>query len=437
MPSFLEPRLQRRYRELVMGHLQAAQGLASGIHSLPGAATSFAATQAAYRFFNNQRISLRDLARPLVEAGRQEAVTACRRYLLVAHDWSQLMYPEHTAKRDRVMLSSKHVPEGYELQTALLVSDRDGSPLAPAVLSLRASDGVHCSRSARIRAAKSPLDELDPAMTFIEQQRLGFPLVHLVDAEADSVGHYRVWSQRAGRLFLVRADDRLAEHAGQERKCSAICEQLRQQDRFVQVREIRYHGRRAWQWVAEVPVRLTRPAQRNRPGTNDRQRITGPPLPLRLVIAEARDDSGRVLAVWYLLSNVPADADAATLALWYYWRWSIETYFKLLKSAGLNAEEWQQTSAAAIARRLLVASMACVTVWQLARSEHPQAEPVRKLLVRLSGRQMKRGRAYTMPALLAGLWSLLAMLEVMETHSIDELRELARTALSLPTAKPP
>jgi len=28
--------------------------------------------------------------------------------------------------------------------------------------------------------------------------------------------------------------------------------------------------------------------------------------------------------VWYLLSNVPVDVDADTIALWYYWRWSIE-----------------------------------------------------------------------------------------------------------------
>ena len=83
-----------------MSHLQATQGLASGIHSLPGVATSFAATQAASRFLNNRHISLRDLGRPLIDAGRQAAVTACERYLLVVHDWSQLMYPKHTKKRD-------------------------------------------------------------------------------------------------------------------------------------------------------------------------------------------------------------------------------------------------------------------------------------------------------------------------------------------------
>jgi hypothetical protein len=420
-----------------MSHLQATQGLASGIHSLPKVGVSFAATQAAYRFFGNPRISLRDLARPLIDAGRQEAAVSCRRYLLVVHDWSQLMYPAHDAKKDRVMLSSRRVPEGYELQTALLVSDRDGSPLAPAALSLRAADGVHCSRGARVRGPCSPLDELDPAMTFVEQQHLGFPLIHIIDAEADSVGHYRQWCQRSDRLFLVRADDRRVEYQGNERKSSAILDELRQQSRLTMVREIRYHGRRAWQWVAEVDVRLMRPAQRNRPGTNDRQRIPGPALDLRLVFAEVRDEAGRMLAKWYLLSNAPRDVDAATLALWYYWRWSIETFFKLLKSAGMNIEEWQQESAAAIARRLLVASMACVMVWQLARSEHPQAEPARRLLVRLSGRQIKRGQTFTLPALLAGLWSLLAMLDVLETHSVHELRELARIALSLPTAKPP
>jgi hypothetical protein len=49
-----------------------------------------------------------------------------------------------------------------------------------------------------------------------------------------------------------------------------------------------------------------------------------------------------------LLSNVvgqPAD----TLALWYYWRWQIECFFKLLKTQGLHLEDWQQESGLAIA----------------------------------------------------------------------------------------
>jgi glycerophosphoryl diester phosphodiesterase len=418
---------------LVESHLAAAQALESGIRAVPDARSAWAATQAAYRFFQNPRVELPRLIEPLIETGRQAITTACDHYALIIHDWSQLMYAEHAGKRDRVALSSRHVPEGYELQTALLVSDRNGSPLAPVVMSLRAADGVHCSRQWRIRPALSPLDELAPAMAFAEQQSFSRPLVHVIDAEADSVAHYREWSA-AGRHFLVRADDRLVEYQGQERRCSAIREELREQGAFRQTRPVKYHGRSAQQWVAEVSIRLLRPGQRNRPLSEDRQRIPGAPLLLRLVISEVRSPDGKVLATWYLLTNVATDVEAGTLALWYYWRWSIESFFKLLKSAGMQVEQWQQETAAAIARRLLVACMACVTVWQLARSEHPQADPARRLLVRLSGRQMKRGTTFTMPALLAGMWTLLAMIEVLEHHSLDEI--YAAAALVLPRAPP-
>ena len=80
-----------------------------------------------------------------------------------------------------------------------------------------------------------------------------------------------------------------------------------------------------------------------------------------------------MLATWRLLTNLPADVDDSTVALWYYWRWSIEKYFKLLKSAGMNVEHWQQATAHAIAARLLVASMACVTVWRLAQEFTPSS----------------------------------------------------------------
>jgi hypothetical protein len=422
---------------LVNSHLQAVQAIASGIHAVPSTTSAFAATQAAYRFLNNERVTLPSLAKPLTEVGRQEVTKTCDRYALVAHDWSQLMFKDHTAKCDRIMLSSKHVPEGYELQTALLLSDRDGSPLAPVAMSLRAADGVHCSRCWKVRQAASPLDELDPTMTFLDQQNFARPLVHIIDAEADSVFHFRQWSEKEQRYFLVRADDRIVEYAGREQRCSAIRKALHGRKAFRQARQVLYRGQQAWQRVAEVSVRLLRPAQRNRPGVGDRRRIPGRPLNLRLIISEVRDASGRVLAVWYLLTNVPGEVDAATVALWYYWRWRIETYFKLLKSGGMNVETWQQATAAAIIRRLLVASMACVTVWNLSRSDHPRAEGARKLLVRLSGRQMKHRQAFTLPALLAGMWVLLTMIEVLESHTLDELRALAALALPEPTSQPP
>ena len=51
------------------------------------------------------------------------------------------------------------------------------------------------------------------------------------------------------------------------------------------------------------------------------------------------------------------------------------------------------------------------------------------LLVQLSGRQMKRGKEYTTPALLAGLWVLLAMIEALEQHGVEELRQFKQMVL--------
>jgi hypothetical protein len=366
-----------------------------------------------------------------LELARSEVPRTCEQYVLVVHDWTPLSFGDHPSKKDRVPFS-KQAPEGYDVQSALAVSDQDGLPIAPLMMCLRAADGVHCSRSRSLRAPLSQLDELEPAMDFVDEQRLGRPAIHVIDAEADSVAHYRFWSATPQRHYLVRGDDRLVEAGGVERKCSAIQQEFRTAGDFQYTREVLYHGKKAQQFVAEMPVRLLRAGQRNRPTSNDRQRIAGPPLPLRLIISEVRSPEGELLATWFLFTNAPTTVDAATIALWYYWRWNIEAFFKLLKSAGIQAEHWQQETAGAIARRLLVASMACVVVWRLARNEQPQASAARKLLVRLSGRQMKRGTEFTLPALLAGLWTLLAMLNTLDDYSPADLHALAEIARGQP-----
>jgi hypothetical protein len=318
--------------------------------------------------------------------------------------------------------------DGYKLYSCLLVGDRAGDALAPVALELHAADGVHSTQTIQVRPAQSPLDELDPIMSFVERQAFSKPVVHIIDAEADSVAHYRLWSTRPGRQYLVRADDRLVEYQGQEMRCAAVQKSRQEQGGFVFSRSVQYHGRPARQYVAEAEVRLTRPGQQNR-ANGSKARVSGPPLSLRLVISEVRSETGEVLATWYLLTNISPDVPASSVALWYYWRWRVESFFKLLKSAGLNLEDWRQESAGAIARRLLVASMACVIVWQLARNTAPEAEETRRFLVRLSGRQMARGKSFTEPALLAGLWMLLNLQSVLETYDEATLRRMIALAL--------
>lgn len=426
-----DKRLQQRYQQMVQEHLGHGHAVAAGPRALPGDASAFAATQAVWRFCANERLTLPTLAEPLLTCARQAVQESCQRYALVAHDWSNLDYRRHTRKKDRIVLGQAE-EIGYELRSALLLSDQNGQTLAPVCQDLRAATGVHSSRHDEVQANQSCLDELAPVLSYLDQQHLGLPVVHIIDREADSVVHYRQW-HAAQHLFLVRVDDtRLVKHEEHERTLADVVACLAQCQAFQDVREVAFHGQPARQWVAETVVTLERPGCLNRvvDGKKKRKKVSGLPLPLRLIVSRVYDQAGILVAEWLLLTNVPPEVDAATVALWYYWRWRIESYFKLLKGAGQHVERWQQETAEALARRLLVASMACVLIWQLARSSAPEAATLRGLLVRLSGRQMKYGATFTEPALLAGLWVLLAMLEVVQRHEVAELQRLAQFALA-------
>jgi hypothetical protein len=422
----IEKRLQGRYLQLIQEHLAPLQPVAAGPRARPGAADAFATTQATWRFLHHDAVTLTRLSHPLQQHARAAVADACDDLALAVHDWSLLHYPDHTSKTDRIPLANSQ-DLGYELLASLVVSDRDGAPLAPVCQQLRGADGVHSSRSRRRLASRSQLDELTPVLAHVEGLGLGRPVVHLIDAEADSVAHYRRWARR-GWLFLVRADPiRLVRFEGQECLLSAVVTALRTRQAFRKARRVDYHGAEVQQWVAEAAVVLHRKAQPQRRGQK-RQPVPGRALPLRLVVSALRGADGTVLEQWLLVSNVAVAVLAERVALWYYWRWRVESYFKLLKGAGQQLEHGGQQTAAAVARRLLVAGMACVVVWEVARGEGPEAEALREVLVRLSGRQLHWGKRYTEPALLAGLWVLLAMLDLLEHYDLQDLRRLARRA---------
>jgi hypothetical protein len=430
----VDSRLERRYWKLVAEHSGSLKPLAAGLRALPGAGKAFACTQAMWRFLSNDRMPRTTLVQPLWSYAQEWLTAEQPEFALVVHDWSQLHFRKHADKEDRIDLPCDW-NQGYELLTALLVSAGDGRPIAPVAQALEAADGVHGTYCSRIQPAQSHLDALRPMMRAAEKAVSGTRCVHVIDREGNAVFYLRQWARR-GRLFLVRSDyNRLVRHEGKSLAVRDVARLLARRGSFRHVREVSYHGRHAQQEVAETTVVLDRPAyqQRTKHGPKRHVRLRGEPLCLRLVVSRVFDEKHRLLAEWYLLTNVPDSVDDAIVALWYYWRWRIESYFKLLKSAGLQLEEWQQATAERILRRLLIAGMACVTVWQVAADPSPAADEARQLLIRLSGRQMKRTRPFTEPALLAGLWILLAMLDTLEHYTIAELRQAA--ALCFPALK--
>jgi hypothetical protein len=391
------------------------------------------------RFLNHPDIPFHALLEPAQDAVRQALATSLSPCVLVVHDWCMFGFGTHTSKRDRIQHSHK-ADLGYELGTALVVDADDGRPLGPMELRLRTALGMLSTRIGEVEMPPGHVDEVLDAMHAARGWQLGRHLVHVIDREADSVGHYREWHAR-GHHFLVRADDdRSVLWQDRERKIADVVAELepefqdvlndRQESEIVTIRAGTGRVR-----VAEAAIVLHRPAkkatgEKSAGGYKKRVVVPGPPLPLRLIVTRVIDEQGQTLTQWCLLTNVDAArASAAVLGRWYAWRWRIETFHKLLKSAGLNAEEWQQETGPAFLRRLCVAVMACLTVWHLQREDGEAALNLRKVLVRLSGRQMKSGVESTAPALLAGLEKLLALDDLLRTEDVEEILALAREVL--------
>jgi hypothetical protein len=401
--------------------------LSAGLSALPRAGSAFASIQAAWRFFQNDAVTLQALVEPLLDVGLRGAAASKSDFVLVVHDWSKLRY-DHAHKQDLVELPGRD-NWGYDLSVALLVDAADGVPLAPMDLELYCDQGVHSTRTKSLRAHVHHIDQVLQTMQASASWNLPRTPVHVVDREADGLVQFRQWSQ-AGHHFLVRGDQvRCVNWEGERTSLANIARRLSRRDAFVEVRKVLYHGRPARQFVAEAEVVLDGIGRKRTP--EGRIIVPGDPLTLRLVMAQVRDEKGKLLATWLLLTNVPGTVGAEQIALWYYWRWQIESFFKLMKSHGLEVESWLQHDGLRIAKRLLVAAMSCTSVWQLQHDPSPEAREMERVLVKISGRQTKRKRPVTTPALLAGLQSLLSVLLILDEYSPSELRRLL--AKTLPT----
>uniref|UniRef100_A0A3B0M3N6 Transposase IS4-like domain-containing protein n=1 Tax=Arsenophonus endosymbiont of Trialeurodes vaporariorum TaxID=235567 RepID=A0A3B0M3N6_9GAMM len=211
--------------------------------------------------------------------------------------------------------------------------------------------------------------------------------MHIIDREGDSISHMRELSSHEYSFLIRGKGGHTVEYQGKNQKLNDVADSLSYNNTVT----INYKGKKSYLSVSEATITLTRMAKPKR-FNDEGKRISlqpGKPLPLRLVVSKVSDKKGNVLARWVLLSNVPKEIKCDELARWYYWRSTIESFFKLIKSAGHNVESWLQKSAKALLRRLIIASMACVLVWRIQRDEGIQNAKTRKFLCRLSGRLQK------------------------------------------------
>lgn len=171
-------------------------------------ASAFAATQAAWRFLNNDRISLHDLMVPIRQAALQASANSNSSYMLAVHDWSKISCGSHSSKKDIGQFTHQY-DIGYELYSCLLVDGSSGTPLAPLELRLETGTEIHHTQDPEHIQEHWHIDQMAGVMQSARGWGFKQKIVHVVDQEGDSIWHFRKWFSQ-GELFLVRSEDRSA-----------------------------------------------------------------------------------------------------------------------------------------------------------------------------------------------------------------------------------
>jgi hypothetical protein len=413
----VDPRLNKRYQQMVKESIGVNKSTSSGHKAMLTINKSFASTQAAWRFYKNDKITLEKLGAPLRTAALSGVVNACQKYALCIHDWSRLKYITHKSKQDTYKMTHAY-DVGYSLQTSLVVSDIDGEPIAPVAQRIVNSEGSYATyyETDEPQEIRNNLDELCKAIEHSEQQCFDKPLVHIVDREADSIWHIRKIHEDSSWLIRARKTN-YVDHEGISKKLSAIADELP----YKALDKVDYKGTKQVRTVAETIVTISRPAQPSQKKGYQKS-VPGKAIQVRLVVCRVMNTDNTLLAQWLLLTNVN-DEKAQTICNWYYWRWRIESFFKLMKKGGYELEHWQQNNALSILKRLLVVCMACVFSWRIALNDSEESKAFRDFLVRLSGKQLKRGKTYTHNAILSGLWIFFSMSSCIQSFGIQKIQQ--------------
>jgi hypothetical protein len=373
-----DPRLAARLRLLV--DALAAQPEAS----LAQACGSWAAQQAAYRFFDNAAVSVAQLAAALGQATAARCAGAAR--VLVIQDTTPLDYTAHHATQHLGTLDSPS-GRGLLLHSCLTVTE-SGTPLGVVDLQLwaRASepDPTDDRRHQRPIEGKESAKWLHGLSRAVTRLGAGTRAVTVADREADVYELFLLAAALdADWLIRARHDRALAGAEGRllaTVEAAPVCGQLTLQvprdhqrpprQATVEVRRAtvvvvppRQHpGPEARWWVAHPEVQPLNPGQ---------------PGPLRVgvvLVTEPAPPAGDHPLRWLLMTNLPVETveQALRYVRWYRLRWLIERWHFILKQ-GCRVERLQLQDGERLQRA--VAVYAGVAWWLLWLTEQARATP--------------------------------------------------------------
>ncbi|MCK5855400.1 MAG: hypothetical protein KAG56_09270, partial [Sulfurovaceae bacterium] len=306
--------------------------------------------------------------------------------------------------------------------------DEKGNPLGALAQNLATDEKIYSTYDDNIDSNLTHLEELVRRTRFVrENYNIEKELVDIIDREGDSIALMREYEANSW-FYLLRGKTTHKVYLADEDREIKQGDLAKELKLGTYLKTIKYKVDKKMQkvkiFVNEIEVEIRRDATKQVTTEEGKRKIIhteGEHIKVRFIVERLVDEQNNIVAQWMLLTNVLGDVKATTIGTWYYHRWKIESYFKLLKSAGFNLESWQQETPMALFRRLLVVSYATLFVWKIERSEEKNAPAVRKFLVQLSGRLIEKKKDYTTPALLAGLWVFMKMMNVLAIYDVEAL----------------
>jgi hypothetical protein len=363
-----DQRLARRLLHIA-GQMSASPG-----QPLPLACQDWAATKAAYRFFDNDRVTEQGVLAGHFAATKSR-VSAATGTILVLQDTTEFIYKRNAPEkigftkainsgRDKHGRLREHTLCGLLMHSSLAVTTA-GVPLGLAAVKFwtRSKFKGTAALKRKVNPTRVPI-EVKESYRWLENLRQSNALleapercVHVGDRESDIYELYCL-AQELGTTFLVRVQtDRLA--GGEDGP--------------------RHDGKahRVYQKLENVP--WAGQPEKVSLSVKFSSIDTLPPIgkqkaypPTRLVYIHAAEDGepeGRPKVDWRLVTNLPVSslADAVEKLSWYALRWKIEVFHKIMKS-GCKAEDSKLRTAERLVKLLAIIAVVSWRVFWITMS---------------------------------------------------------------------
>lgn len=345
-----DKRLKERFAKIVESFSEAAE------QSIPQALRRWGEVKAAYRFFDNERVSHEQLMMGQREATRERINQRGETTVLLVQDTTSFSFKHHPATAGMGPVENAHTA-GFLAHSSLAVSS-SGVPLGLVEQQVWVRDPAETGKSHQ-RHEREFRDKESykwvEGLPRAEAEALAQQVVTISDREAH-IYEYMDMALQQGLDFIVRAA-RGRSFSLHRQEIFAVLAEMPVQHRYTI--HLKAHPQRDAR-QAQLELRYgSVELQRPRRAQTQRQSLT-----VQVVeVIEPHPPVGQKAVHWLLLTSLAVETlpQAEQVVEWYSYRWLIERFHYVLKS-GCRLEERQLQTQARLERLLGVFN---VVAWRL------------------------------------------------------------------------